>query len=283
MTLHATALPRPMTDVLAEINEFRQNLLPVFTALTLLVARPWHASIALRYWSIGWCDLPLVLLPVTAYLSHWLASRHHAAACWLLLLGLAAAHALALPHSLSGLGHTLMLLSVIAASALFSSAQAIAYVVLIAAVDVVAQWAVPVHRHTVIVPVAGLHRGTLKAVEYAQALGGDLHTVSIATDESDSAALADRWQDILPDVPLEVIPSPYRSVLVPLLEYIEGFVKEEGDYVTVVVPEFVPTKWWRRFLHNQTARLLKRELLRRRTGWQGRFRILTNVLFHLTR
>jgi amino acid transporter len=145
------------------------------------------------------------------------------------------------------------------------------------------RWPVPVHRHTVIVPVAGLHRGTLKAVEYAQALGGDLHTVNIATDDRESAALSDRWQDILPDVPLEVIPSPYRSVLVPLLEYIEGFVKEEGDYVTVVVPEFVPTMWWHRFLHNQTAHLLRRELLRRRTGWQGRFRILTNVPFYLTR
>lgn len=145
------------------------------------------------------------------------------------------------------------------------------------------RWPVPVHHHTVILPVAGLHRGTLKAVEYAQALGGDLHAVSIAVDGTENDALCDRWQDLLPDIPLEVIPSPYRSVLTPLLEYIEGFVKEEGDYVTVVMPEFVPTKWWHRFLHNQTARLLKRELMRRRTGWQGRFRILTNVPFYLTR
>lgn len=72
-------------------------------------------------------------------------------------------------------------------------------------------------------------------------------------------------------------------MLTPLLEYIEGFVKEEGDYVTVVMPEFVPTKWWHRFLHNQTARLLYRELVHRRTGWQGRFRILTSVPFYLTR
>ena len=145
------------------------------------------------------------------------------------------------------------------------------------------RWPTPVHRHTVIVPVAGLHRGTLKAVEYAQALGGDLHTVNIAIDVSESEVLCQRWQDLLPDVPLEVIPSPYRSVIEPLLAYIDGFVKEEGDYVTVVLPEFVPTKWWHRFLHNQTARLLRRELLRRRTGWQGRFRILTDVPFYLTR
>jgi len=145
------------------------------------------------------------------------------------------------------------------------------------------RWPTPVHRHTVIVPVAGLHRGTLKAVEYAQALGGDLHTVNIAIDVSESEVLCQRWQDLLPDVPLEVIPSPYRSVIEPLLAYIDGFVKEEGDYVTVVLPEFVSTKWWHRFLHNQTARLLRRELLRRRTGWQGRFRILTDVPFYLTR
>jgi len=145
------------------------------------------------------------------------------------------------------------------------------------------RWPEPVHHHTVILPVAGLHRGTLKAVEYAQALGGDLHAVSIAVDGTENPALCDRWQDLLPDIPLEVIASPYRSVLTPLLEYIEGFVKEEGDYVTVVMPEFVPTKWWHRFLHNQTAHLLYRELVHRRTGWQGRFRILTSVPFYLTR
>lgn len=145
------------------------------------------------------------------------------------------------------------------------------------------RWPEPVHHHTVILPVAGLHRGTLKAVEYAQALGGDLHAVNIAIEGTENPTLYNRWQELLPDIPLEVIASPYRSVLTPLLEYIEGFVREEGDYVTVVMPEFVPSKWWHRFLHNQTARLLYRELVHRRTGWQGRFRILTNVPFYLSR
>ena len=140
MTSHALTVPQPTPDIMAEVGALRRSLLPVFVALTPVAAWPWHASISLRYWEIGRRDLPLVLLPVVAYLSHWLAPRRHDAACWLLLLGLAASHALALPHSLSGLGHTLMLVSVIAASALLGSVQAAAYTSLVVAVDVTARW-----------------------------------------------------------------------------------------------------------------------------------------------
>jgi hypothetical protein len=86
---------------------------------------------------------------------------------------------------------------------------------------------------------------------------------------------------VLPEVPLEVLPSPFRSVIAPLLEFIDGFVQEEGDYVTLVVPEFVPARWWHHLLHNETAWLLKLALLYGRRGWQGRFRIITDVPFYL--
>ena len=145
------------------------------------------------------------------------------------------------------------------------------------------QWPTPVRRHTVIVPVAGLHRGVLKAVHYAQTLGGDLHAVSVEIDPAETERLSARWQEVLPAIPLEVLSSPYRSVVEPLLEFIEHFTEEEGDYVTVVVPEFVPARWWHHLLHNETAWLLKLSLLYARRGWQGRFRIITEVPFYLSR
>ncbi len=145
------------------------------------------------------------------------------------------------------------------------------------------RWPVPVLQHTVIVPVAGLHRGVLKAIQYAQALGGNLHVVTVEIDPEETDELQAHWQRYLPDVPLEVLPSPYRSVVGPLVEFIDRFVVKEGHYVTVVIPEFVPARWWHQLLHNQTAWSLKIALLYARRGWQGRFRIITDVPFYLSR
>jgi amino acid transporter len=143
-------------------------------------------------------------------------------------------------------------------------------------------WPEPVIQHTVIVPVAGLHRGVLKAMQYAQVLGGELHAVTVESDPQETAKLHARWLEILPDIPLEILPSPYRSVITPLLEFIDRFVDEEDHYVTVVVPEFVPTRWWHHLLHNQTAWMLKVALLYARQDWRGRFRIITDVPFYLS-
>lgn len=143
-------------------------------------------------------------------------------------------------------------------------------------------WPVPALKHTVIVPVAGLHRGVVKAIQYAQSLGGDLHVVTVEIDSQETAKILARWQKALPEISLETLPSPYRSVIAPLLKFIDRFVDEEGNYVTVVVPEFVPSRWWHHLLHNQTAWLLKVAFLYARRGWRGRFRIITNVPFYLS-
>jgi MFS family permease len=145
------------------------------------------------------------------------------------------------------------------------------------------RWPTPVRRHTIIVPVAGLHRGVIKAVRYGQILGGDLRTATVEVDPEATAELRNRWEKTLPDVSLEVLPSPYRSVIGPLLEFIDQFVQDEGDYVTVLVPEFVPARWWHHLLHNETAWALKIALLYNRRDWRGRFRIITDVPFYLSK
>ncbi len=140
----------------------------------------------------------------------------------------------------------------------------------------------PVEQHTVIVPIGGVHRGVVKAMYYARALGGTLKPVYIDTNPERTAIVKEKWQKVFPDVDLVIIPSPYRSVLGPLVEFIDGHIQEEGHYVTVVIPEFVPAKWWHNLLHNQTAWALRVALLYRR-NWQGRFRILTSVPFYLAK
>ncbi len=140
----------------------------------------------------------------------------------------------------------------------------------------------PVKRHTVIVPIGDVHRGVVKAMYYAQALGGDLKPVYVDTTPERTERIQRKWKKYFPDVELVIIPSPYRSVIGPLIEFIDTHIQEEGHYVTVVIPEFVPAKWWHNLLHNQTAWALRVALLYRR-NWQGRFRILTSVPFYLAK
>ena len=140
----------------------------------------------------------------------------------------------------------------------------------------------PVKQHTVIVPVGDVHRGVLKAMNYAMALGGTLKPVYIDITPERTKRVKEKWQRHFPDVDLIILPSPYRSVIGPLVDFIDSHIQEEGHYVTVVIPEFVPAKWWHNLLHNQTAWALRVALLYRR-NWQGRFRILTSVPFYLVK
>jgi hypothetical protein len=75
-----------------------------------------------------------------------------------------------------------------------------------------------------------------------------------------------------------VLESPYRSLLEPLLDYIRQINDASpDDYVTVILPEFVPARWWQHLLHNQSALLIKGALLFRRNT------VVTSVPFHLER
>ncbi|MCB0153146.1 MAG: APC family permease [Anaerolineae bacterium] len=157
------------------------------------------------------------------------------------------------------------------------------YVEIAQQLDLSGRWPTPIKRHTIIVPVADLHRGVLKAIYYAQSLGGQLHVVTVEVEPEATATLNTRWQKNLPNIPLEILPSPYRSVTEPLLAYIDKHIRSEGDYVTVLVPEFVPAHWWQHLLHNETAWALKLALLYNRRDWRGRFRLISNVPFYLSR
>jgi hypothetical protein len=134
------------------------------------------------------------------------------------------------------------------------------------------------HRNTVIVLISGLQRAVVRALNYAKTLACDVRAVYIDMDPASTEQLRRDWEKWGCGVPLVVLDSPYRSLMEPLLEYIEQLETERpDDYVTVVLPEFVPARWWHHLFHNQRALLIKGALLFKPNT------IVTSVPFHLTR
>jgi amino acid transporter len=120
-------------------------------------------------------------------------------------------------------------------------------------------------RMRVIMPVSGMHRGTVAALRYARTLSDDITAVHISVDEKETEKLEDKWEIWGDGVRLVILNSPYRLFLEPLLEYIDKIdVTLRGDEtITIVVPQFIPKHWWNNFLHTRTAELLRKVLLQR--------------------
>ena len=122
-------------------------------------------------------------------------------------------------------------------------------------------------QHTVLVLVGDVHRGVVRAVQYARTLAADaqVRAVFVETDPALTARVEEKWGKWGQGVPLVVLTSPYRSLIRPFLDYVDTLQSRGPDHmVTVVLPEFIPGRWWQHILHNQTALLLKGALLFRR-------------------
>lgn len=141
---------------------------------------------------------------------------------------------------------------------------------------------VPVPR--VVVPISGVHRGIVEAMNVARSMSADVTGVYVELEAGRGAAVREEWARWWPEVPLVVVASPYRSVIGPLLDYLDQTDEEhnDGQQAAVVLPEFVPARWWQSLLHNQTAWLIKAALLyrRRHHGYQ---RVIVDVPYHLKR
>lgn len=132
-------------------------------------------------------------------------------------------------------------------------------------------------RHEVIVPISGIHRGVMHALEYAKSIAPEHVTaVYVDLDEESTKSLRDKWKKFAGNVELVVLASPYRALTRPLLRYIDRIERDhKDDLVTIVLPEFVPAKWWQHLLHNQSSLTLKAALLFKEGV------IVTNVPYHL--
>jgi amino acid transporter len=124
--------------------------------------------------------------------------------------------------------------------------------------------ALPLRHHTVVVPIGDLNQITLRTLNYARTLSDDVTAVHVNDNLEGIAALREKWDELNLDIPLVVVETPYRSIIGPLLTYIELVDRRrDDDTITVVIPEFVATRWWQNLLHNQTALRLKGALLLR--------------------
>ncbi len=120
----------------------------------------------------------------------------------------------------------------------------------------------PPKLHRVIIPVSTFHKGTVKAISYALSISDDVRAVYIALDPERTAKIQDIWSHWCIDIPLVILETPYRSIIQPLVQYIDKLLAEEPDQlITIVLPEFVAAKWWQQFLHNQTALLIRTVLM----------------------
>jgi amino acid transporter len=134
----------------------------------------------------------------------------------------------------------------------------------------------PEGGNVVIVPMGGLQKAVVKALRYATRLSSDVRAVYVDVDPAAAADVKRNWSAWGQGAELVVLDSPYRSLLEPLLEYIEQVeAADPAGYITVILPEFVPRRLWQNVLHNQHALLIKAALLFRRNV------VVTSVPFHI--
>jgi amino acid transporter len=114
-----------------------------------------------------------------------------------------------------------------------------------------------------VVLVSKLHKATLRAIGYAEALRPDvLEAVTAAVDRDEATELEREWQEFDIDIPLKILDSPFREITKPVVSYVRSLRKESPrDAVAVFIPEYVVGHWWEQPLHNQSALWLKSRLL----------------------
>ncbi len=123
-----------------------------------------------------------------------------------------------------------------------------------------------VMHQKVIMPISGVHKGTLAALRFARTLTDDITVVNISSDPDETAKLQAKWQLWGEGYRLVVLESPYRLFIEPLLAYIDEIAanKQENEVINIVVPQFVTKHWYTNLLHTRTADTLRRVLLFRK-------------------
>ncbi len=140
----------------------------------------------------------------------------------------------------------------------------------------------PLPSPRVVIPISGVHRGVIEALRYARSISDRVTAVYVETAPGEGDRIRREWKSWGQGVSLVVVPSPYRSIVGPLLDFLDETDREhnDGTLATVLMPEFVPAHWWQHLLHNQTAWLLRLALLYRRRQF-GHVRAIIDIPFHL--
>lgn len=134
----------------------------------------------------------------------------------------------------------------------------------------------------VVLALSGVHRGVVKALEFACSISENVTAVYVEIDPAATERVREAWATWGDKIPLVVLPSPYRSVVAPILEYLEQTDREsnDGQQAILVMPEFIPRHWWENLLHNQTAWIIRLALFSQRRRY-GSGRVIVEVPFQL--
>lgn len=131
-------------------------------------------------------------------------------------------------------------------------------------------------RHHVLVLAPDIHRGVIPALQYARTISNEARAVHVSVDPTREARLRKRWTQWSRGMPLVVLPSPYRSLGSPVIDYIDRLqAQEPNSLITVVIPEFVPSGWFANLLHGHAGLTLRVHLLFKRGV------IVTSVPYHI--
>ncbi len=131
-------------------------------------------------------------------------------------------------------------------------------------------------RNRVMIPISGLHRGVIQAIQYGQSISSEIELCMVETDSAACERVQNKLLEFAPKTKLVILPSPYRSVLLPLLDHVDSVQKSSPeDFITILIPEFVTAKWYHQFLHNQTAFFIRAALVGQRNV------IVSSIRYHL--
>ena len=122
------------------------------------------------------------------------------------------------------------------------------------------------NQQHVIILVGSLNKSFLKALNCARCLSQNVVAFHVSTDEESTEKLEKKWEEYNTGIPLIIEHSSYRDIMEPLMNFIESEdrASKHGETVTVVITQFVITKWWHNILHNQTAYFIKSMLFKNR-------------------
>jgi hypothetical protein len=130
----------------------------------------------------------------------------------------------------------------------------------------------------VVVPVPGLNLMAVRTLAFARSLSKNVTAIYVTDDLESAKPIRERWDRWAGDVPLVVLESPYRSLIQPLIAYLDALERSHpGAPITVALGEYVPHHWWENILHGQVTLRLK---------WALFFRpntVVVDVPFHLSR
>ena len=117
-------------------------------------------------------------------------------------------------------------------------------------------------RHRIVVPINGVHQGTLTALRYAHSLSSDVTALHIVMDQKEAQALQQQWSTWGEGVRLVTLESPHNMVLEPLLEYIQNLMllRQDNEIITIVVPQSIRPRWWSNLMRTQMGVLLRLSL-----------------------